>query len=384
MVTIDGRVHGPSAAPGGTAPVAGRALRRPARTRVGGLGTVFALLLGVAVYGLPATPAGADETGLQAARERARAAAAELTATETRLDQLEVDIQHAQVTLETTRATYDEVAVAVRAHLVERYVRAGGTDPLVSGDLNVQARADALSRLATRKAGDRSEELRALRQQLDGQLRSLRDQDKAAARTRTELAGVQKALYAELDRLQEIDARRREEERQAETARRQAAAAGEVAAAATGAENPAGSGGGGRTDSSYRPIVPANWLCPITGAYAYDDTWGASRSGGRWHRGTDMFADYGTPVVAVVGGNAVDYGWDNAGGNGVFLLGDDGNRYYYAHLDDFADLGRVEQGDVVGYVGDSGNATGTPHLHFELHPGGSGWTNPYPTLVRYC
>jgi murein DD-endopeptidase MepM/ murein hydrolase activator NlpD len=125
-------------------------------------------------------------------------------------------------------------------------------------------------------------------------------------------------------------------------------------------------------------------LCPITGGYAFSDTWGDARSRGRRHRGTDVFAGYGTPVVAAVGGTAINYGWDDAGGNGVHLLGDDGNRYYYAHLDDFGQLGRVEQGDVIGYVGDTGNAAGTSHLHFEIHPGGSGWTNPYGTLTQYC
>ncbi len=68
----------------------------------------------------------------------------------------------------------------------------------------------------------------------------------------------------------------------------------------------------------------------------------------------------------------------------MFLLGDDGNRYYYAHLDGFGSLGRVSQGDVVGYVGDTGNARGLSHLHFEIHPGGSGWTNPYLSLTQYC
>ena len=143
------------------------------------------------------------------------------------------------------------------------------------------------------------------------------------------------------------------------------------------------SSGGGSGSDPGRPLVPLDWLCPITGGYTFSDTWGDPRSGGRSHRGTDVFADYGTPLVAVVGGEAVNYGWSSAGGYDVFLLGDDGNRYYYAHLDGFPNLGRMEQGDVVGYVGDSGNASGVPHLHFEIHPGGGGPVRPYPLVSTW-
>ena len=119
-------------------------------------------------------------------------------------------------------------------------------------------------------------------------------------------------------------------------------------------------------------------VCPVQGSAAYSNTWGASRSGGRSHEGVDMLTSRGTPLVAVVSGS-VQFKQTSLGGNSVWVAGNDGNRYFYAHLDRFEGSSRsVSQGEVIGYVGDTGNARGTPHLHFEVHPGGGAAVNPYP------
>jgi murein DD-endopeptidase MepM/ murein hydrolase activator NlpD len=97
-----------------------------------------------------------------------------------------------------------------------------------------------------------------------------------------------------------------------------------------------------------------------------------------------VFAPYGTPVVAPVGGSVADHD-SGLGGKGFWLRGSDGNTYYGAHLSRFGATGPVRQGQIVGYVGTSGNARGGPaHLHFEIHPGGGGPVNPYGTLRAYC
>ena len=127
----------------------------------------------------------------------------------------------------------------------------------------------------------------------------------------------------------------------------------------------------------------AGLQCPVPGMHFMND-WGFPRSGGRFHEGNDLFAPRGTPAVAVVGGTVVQT-TGTIGGHQVKLLGDDGATYYYTHLDSFGASGRVSAGQVVGYVGNSGNAAGGPtHVHFEVHPGAGAAVNPYPRLAAVC
>ena len=143
--------------------------------------------------------------------------------------------------------------------------------------------------------------------------------------------------------------------------------------------------GAGGSGSNARPIDTGagyldNIICPMPGS-AFADTWGAPRSGGRSHQGVDMIAPRGIPIYAVTSGFAT-FKTNRLGGNAASLLGDNGNRYYYAHLDSYVGESRIVfQGDVIGYNGDTGNAQfSTPHLHFEIRPGSGLPTNPYPTV----
>lgn len=134
-------------------------------------------------------------------------------------------------------------------------------------------------------------------------------------------------------------------------------------------------GGGGSAGTLAR--------CPVPGASFFND-WGFPRSGGRSHAGNDLFAPRGTPVNAPASGS-VSQSSGVIGGLQFRLTADDGTLYLGSHLDAFGSSGRVSAGDVVGYVGDSGNARGSrPHLHFEVHPDGGAAVNPYPAVVAAC
>lgn len=132
----------------------------------------------------------------------------------------------------------------------------------------------------------------------------------------------------------------------------------------------------------------AKWRFPVPGdGVTYQNDWGFPRSHGRTHKGTDIFAPRGTPVVAAVGGKVTAAGDDGgAGGLRVWISG----SWYYAHLNGLAkglSVGdTVKAGQIIGYVGDSGNAKGgSTHLHFGYDPkggqsAGGSWENPYNHL----
>lgn len=122
--------------------------------------------------------------------------------------------------------------------------------------------------------------------------------------------------------------------------------------------------------------------CPIEGDHDLHDSWGWPRSGGRRHQGIDVAAPHGTELYAVRDGVA-DFKRTNLGGNSVWLVTDDGDRFFYAHLDGFVgDDREVEAGELIGFVGSTGNAGG-PHLHFETHPSGN-VENPFRHVVDAC
>jgi len=130
------------------------------------------------------------------------------------------------------------------------------------------------------------------------------------------------------------------------------------------------------------------YVFPVAGEVGFGDDYGAPRAGTGWHHGNDIFAPRGTPLLAVADGTLSRVGVNTLGGNRLWLTDDSGNAFYYAHLSAYAPAAvegaRVSAGQVIGFLGNTGQAITTPpHLHFEVHPGGGDSVNPYPYLVAW-
>lgn len=339
--------------------------------------------LATAVVLLPV--ASSAETVEDVRAERARIQA--------RLDEAARDLADSEERSARLEARRDELAADVAAHeemlaeiderTVERvrqvYMRGSTVEPiavfLASEDPDrALDRAGTVRRLVH---GDRvdAEEVRASRAQMRADLERLDAVDEDLSEELATHRQRAAELERDLDRARTLERRLEREaaERRArQEQRREREQERQRAADRSTASSPSPSGGGGMA-------------CPVDQPRSFTDTWGAPRSGGRSHRGTDLMAAHGAPAYAVVSGR-VRTSNSSAGGISLYLDGDNGETYFYAHNSaNLVSSGqRVGAGDLIARVGSSGNASaGAPHVHFERVVGGRA-VNPYDFLRRIC
>ena len=135
-------------------------------------------------------------------------------------------------------------------------------------------------------------------------------------------------------------------------------------------------------------LLGPSYLFPLAGGARFQNDFGAPRADTRFNQGIDLFAPLGTPVLATHDGTLVQVGWSNIGGRQEWLRDTAGNLFYYGHLSAYAPVAttgaEVHAGDVIGFLGDSGDAQGTAyHLHFEIHPAGKWAVAPYPFVSAW-
>ena len=350
-----------------------------------------ALVIAILIVGA-ATPAGAEVTRaeLREARDEVNQVSAALESELADLDAiiaLQENTQGRIVAIEEAIADREREiafsALAAREQARAMYVSAGSTA------LQAAVSPEGITRLGTKNAyldavvdvdKDAVNQLVFLQQDfaaLQSELTILLGDQQELAE---QIEAVTAELMAELDEVNsEYQAlysqwQREEAERQRQRAARLAAAA--AAAAASG------------NYSSSAFVDPSGRTCPVDGANTFRDSWlepRGYRSG--VHHGTDLIAAAGTRLVAIENGYVYSMSWHWAGGNGLYIRGNSGDIYYYAHMQGYASGlstgDRVGVGQLVGYVGSSG-VSSIPHLHLGYQPGGGALVNPYQLMVKLC
>jgi len=277
-------------------------------------------------------------------------------------DQLDRDLSRATRAADELREETSVVAEETLRSAIDGYRHSEIPQGILAADdVNSSMRATALVGAAVSSDTESFDAYRSLRKDLEIEEAALIERQALVDSAEVEVIQLETQLQDELIRFGELEERRIQDQ-----------AAGISVQATNRAQ------ARGRKQGFYLDT------CPVNGRHSFIDSWGFARSGGRRHQGVDMLAVTGTELVAPVSGR-VEHFSNSVGGRSYRLFGDDGNYLYGTHLSGFAKQGRVSAGEVIGYVGDDGNAAGIPHLHFEIHPGGRGNPiNPYIDVAAVC
>jgi murein DD-endopeptidase MepM/ murein hydrolase activator NlpD len=359
-------------------------LNRPMWRRALTVTVAIALLVvPTQAVGAAGDPLAQAEARVTAARRAADEAAQRYEEAQTTYYTLEDEIERTRQQISGLQANAEALSTVATARALEAYK--GGNadlDAIMDGtDVLDAMRRSALLDRVNAKGNDAVDQLDSLTEDLhlqEGELNEkLSQQQQLVENLKNREAEMRESLAAaeraEQELRERLERERRERELQERLQRARAAAAAQSSSkrSASVLARPAS------------VVIGGGFQCPVPGS-SFGDSWGAPRSGGRRHQGVDMMAGYGTPIYAVVAGSA-SHSSSSLGGNQIWLRGNDGNTYFYAHLQAYVGgAGAVNAGDMIGKVGDTGNARGTPHLHFEIHPGGGAAVNPYPTVRAAC
>lgn len=354
-----------------------RSPRNPSRSqrRVLAVLTVLSLTALLPVEGA----FGASSGDIQKEMDRVAAQYGKL---ETQLAQTEA--KQAQLTKEQkeAQATIDAKSAALRSRAGYMY-KTGGATAMLGELLTSPSISEFVKRIHYMGVlGSNDTELmeelslaQARSKQVAEQLSATEERQRSLAK---DLTGQRRQLESRLSEAKRIEDQKRkaaEAELRNRRAAAQMSAQKKVQLQATAAGAPKVSSAG-RFSKFTLPVSPAGFA----------NTWGAPRSGGRRHQGTDVMAPCGAPVIAVTDGSIQRLTSSGNGGTSAYLRASNGDVFFYAHLRGFEpgmSAGKaVTAGQVIGSNGNTGNARGGPcHVHFEWHPSGGRPVNPYPLLA---
>lgn len=354
---------------------------------------VLLLVLLLALLAIAPIPASAQSKGAvnDAKAEEERALAA-LRAADAELDEALEEMERIEGLIYTLNWRIEKLGDAITEYgddvtsledraksLVLEAYRDGGRNMVMSafsaGTIQDLITSQALYDAATTRDLSQLDQLAAVSRQMDRLSDELTVKEAEVEQLRIEHQAVVENLAEIRDRASKLHA-----DAEAKYAKAYRAYKAELARQAAAAAARA-SGGAAGVAAQTKGVA-----CPVAGPSYFINSWGYPRSGGRTHKGVDMMAAYNTPLVAMTSGS-VRLNYHSLGGTQTYLYGDDGITYYYAHLASWpsglSSGQRVSKGQIVGYVGDSGNARGTPHLHLGMIVGGT-YVNPYPTVRAAC